>query len=254
MTVSTVETFEHDIADEIKHKDASLNDIVTATNEIGNVPEKNNSFLLYIVVSILILCAVAGIGIAGYFYQTKQFDPFAKKPEVVAVSKQQQLEPSSPLRALSLTLSVEIGGNVRSMQKTNDGYILMLESYPPVFSYIVRNESSYIQELADKVYIPNKKPSNQKPENTASSTVITKAVTASTTQGTSTTATTSLVSLEARPFEAYFSDVTINNQNMRIWTHASGTVVYAFVNTRALVISSSTEGILALRNLALQKK
>jgi hypothetical protein len=253
MTVSIVDTFEHDIANEIKHKDASLNDIVTATNEIGNIPEKNST-LLYVVVSVLILCGVVGIGIAGYLYQTNQFDPFAKPPEVAAVAKQQQLEPSSPLRALSLTLSVEIGDNVQSMQKTSDGYILILKSYPAVFSYIVRNESAYIQELADKVYIPSKKPSDQRSERQVAVAQVTQTVTASTTQGTSTAATSSLVLLEARPFESYFSDVTINNQNMRVWNHASGTVVYAFVNTKALIISSSTEGILSLRNLALQKK
>jgi hypothetical protein len=53
------------------------------------------------------------------------------------------------------------------------------------------------------------------------------------------------VSTSSLPF--IFTDVTRNNQNMRVGTSGSSTIIYAFVNTNTLVISSSTEGILALR-------
>ena len=50
-----------------------------------------------------------------------------------------------------------------------------------------------------------------------------------------------------------FKDITINNQNMRIATSASSTVIYAFIGSEALVFSSTTEGILLLRSDILRR-
>jgi hypothetical protein len=49
-----------------------------------------------------------------------------------------------------------------------------------------------------------------------------------------------------------FTDVTSNNQNMRVGTSASSTIVYAFAKPEILLISSTVEGLLALRSVILR--
>jgi hypothetical protein len=43
-----------------------------------------------------------------------------------------------------------------------------------------------------------------------------------------------------------FSDITIANQNMRVGISGSSTVAYAFVGTKTLIMSTSTEGLSAI--------
>jgi hypothetical protein len=50
-----------------------------------------------------------------------------------------------------------------------------------------------------------------------------------------------------------FSDITLDNQNMRVWNLGTRTVIYAFVADKAVVISDTTDGILLLRNAILRK-
>lgn len=258
MSIAAVDTFEKNIAEEIKRKDATYNEIVTATNEIGNTPpEVKNNSPIYILVSVLVLFAVIGIGVMGYLYQSGQIDPFAQAPAVQEAKKQQALAPpTSQLLSLSLTLDKEIGSYVSAVQKTPNGYIIKINNYSSVFSYITRNEQSYIQELAEKVYIPNKAPQLTKATTTqtipiaatSSATSTTQIKTSTTTPVVSTTTVTAELSNDP-----YFTNITLNNQNMRIWNYASGTVVYAFINTQTLAVSSSTNGILMLKNQSLQK-
>ena len=43
-------------------------------------------------------------------------------------------------------------------------------------------------------------------------------------------------------------DVTLSNQNMRVFTRGDVTLVYSFVNTNNVLFSNSKEGILVLKN------
>lgn len=50
-----------------------------------------------------------------------------------------------------------------------------------------------------------------------------------------------------------FKDITLANQDMRVLTTENGTVVYAFIGNQALVLSTSTEGILTIRSVILSR-
>jgi len=211
MTIPNVDTFEHDIAEEIRTKEASLTDIASAGGDVNNNrtngPQASNTLVVLGAVCIFV---VIGIFIALFFLYGK--DATSEAP-LVATSTQQTT--NNQLLAISQTLSDQLGGNIQSISKSEYGYVLRLISYSPVFSYMIKNERAYADELALAVRSPRD------------------------------TGTSSL------PF--IFTDVTLNNQNMRVGTSGSSTVVYAFINAEALVISSSTQGILALRGAILQK-
>lgn len=215
MTTSNIDTFEHDISNEIKQKEATLIDIASASGDIKNstppteiTPEKKHISTLFLI-SVITLC-VSGIiasGIFGYNYYTKK-QAIANKPT------ETPLGPSIPaisLAIISPTLDQQIGRFINTVQQTENGYSMAITSYPSVYAYMIKNEISYADEIAEAV---------------------------GSARDFSTTTT---------PFT--FNDVTINNQNMRIGTSGSSTVIYAFTNnTQMLLISSTTEGILLLRD------
>lgn len=247
MTLQKVDTFAHDITDEIRLKDASIAEGISTVNDIGNIPiDKSGISLFTTIVSILFLCGFLGAGFVGYTFYTEKV-----RAEELATSKITSKNiPRSliPLKTLSVTLDGAIGNFVTDIKKSNSGYILTINSYSPVFLYMVKNEDSYITELAKLFEI-------KKTGTIKSATTTQLAVTSTTTLfavGTS-TATTSKNTMststtgDALSTDSSFEDVTISNQNMRIWKSATSTVVYAFVNTKTIAIASSTEGILELR-------
>ena len=119
-----------------------------------------------------------------------------------------------PLASVSKTLDDNIGRFLTYVQKNESGYSMTVTSYSPVFAYMNGHENDFASELAAAVGSP---------------------------QDTSTTTT---------PY--IFTDATIQNQNMRVGTSASSTVIYAFANPQLLLIASTPEQILALRNAILR--
>lgn len=215
MTTSNIDTFEHDISNEIKQKEATLIDIASASGDIKNstppteiTPEKKHISTLFLI-SVITLC-VSGIiasGIFGYNYYTKK-QALANKPVETPLGPS---IPTASLAKISQTLDQQIGRFINNVQQTENGYSMTVISYPSVYAYMIKNEDSYADEIAGAV---------------------------GSARDTSTTTT---------PF--VFSDITDNNQNMRIGTSGSSTVVYAFTNnTQTLLLSSTTEGILSLRS------
>ncbi len=212
MSIANIDTFEHDISDEIKNKEASMGDIASATGDIGNTQQKTSHVsLLVITISIIILSTLIAGGLYGYMYYTEQ-QMIARRPKV---TPQGPDHPTLSLLSVSPTLNESIGSFVTDVQYNKQtGYSMDLTSYSSVFSYMIKNEGAFADELA-------------------------RAVGAGRDMSTTTP-----------PFT--FTDVTLNNQNMRVGTSASSTVIYSFINTQALVIASTTEGILALRNAILR--
>lgn len=254
MAIQKVDTFEHDISSEIRLKDASLSSIATAVGDIGNTPEiKPRPSLFIISVVLLFVCGVIGAGFVGYTYYKEVEN--RRIAETTKITQKNVPRPAVSLKTLSVTLDSAIGSYVSDIKKTTPGYTLTLSSYSPVFLYMIKNEDEYIEELSllfmkkpqDKkaTSTPNKTPALEVPQITATTSINT----ASTSPVTGTTSTSTLTSLPTTPV---FEDVTQSNQNMRIWRYGSSTVVYAFVNQKALVISSSTEGILELRSAILR--
>lgn len=255
MAIQKVDTFEHDISDEIRLKDASLSSIATAVGDIGNTAEiKPKAPIFVIVVIILFICGVIGASFVGYTYYKE-----VKAREVAATTKINQKNiPRNPvsLTSISPTLDTAIGAYVSGVKKSDYGYTIMLANYSPVFLYMVKNEGEYIEDLSllFKKKISDKKATSTKETLPAIATIKPIALATSTLTSTSSLSngTTSTSSLESLPVLPVFEDVTLSNQNMRVWKYGADVVVYAFINQKALVISSSTEGVLELRSAILR--
>jgi hypothetical protein len=210
MSVPHVDTFEHDIAEEIKTKEASLTDIASAGGDVRNTTPAQTSNLLVIFGLLFVILVIAGVAWLLYI----QVQPTPVLPSETATSTQTQNQ--NTLVKLSPSVYEAIGGSLGTITKNDYGYAIRVLSYSDAFSYMLRNESLYADELALAVGSPR-----------------------------DTTSTTTL------PF--FFSDVTLSNQTMRVGTSGSSTVVYAFVNGATLLVSSSTSGILQLRSGILTK-
>lgn len=207
MAVANIDTFEHDIAEEIKNKDASLGDIAGAGGEIGNTQtSKGSSSFLFVIFGVFLLITAGGAAYFGYrYYENKINPPVHTTPVVIPTNNDTSLLPS-----LSPEFPNAFGYVVTSVTHSPYGYTILISSHSTVFAYMIKNESTYADDIAKAV---------GNPRDTSTTTV---------------------------PFS--FTDMTLDNQNMRVGTSGSSTVVYAFINNKALVIASSTENILSLRN------
>lgn len=209
MAIPNIDTFEHDISEEIKHKEATIGDIAASGGEIGNTPVRSSSLSLFLVgLGILFVAAVIATSII--LFLKYRGDAPAVTPAATGV----EVPRGTAVSSLSASIDSAVGSSIGTIQASEYGYIAELKSYSDVFAYMLRNEDTFADELAAAVGSSRD------------------------------TSTTSL------PF--IWTDVTINNQNMRVGTSGTNTVVYAFVNTKHLLISKTTEGILALRGAILR--
>lgn len=271
--IPKVDTFEHDISDEIRRKEASLTEISAASNDIGNndsdVTTSQGKPIFMIALIVFFVLSLAGFGVLGYFYYTDTQKATSTPP---ATNEQTSKVTQPNLEKISPTLASNISTFVTGVEKKERGYILTIGDYSQVFAYMTRNENDYIEDLA--ALFPQINPSAtstttppaQQKEYQATST--SQASTTDITQKTKTTkastttekvATSSTIK-EAAPITtmtsaaqaSQFSDVTISNQNMRVWTSPSHKLFYAFIGNKAVAISDSAEGILYLKSAILK--
>lgn len=253
MSSPTVDTFEHDIANEIRNKEASITDIASAVGDIGNTepePHHAGSAIVSVVV-ILILCGIVGVGYLLYLYANEGNIP-EQQPKTISQPEQSNIQ-TNQLQSLSPSLTKNIGTFLTDVKKSKTGYTINITSYSPVFAYMIRNENEFGDEFGlalgnshtlKKVSIPIV---NQPVVSSGTPQISTS------TQVFSATTLTSTEIREEATTTYLFYDVTISNQNMRLAKSMYGTVVYAFIGTQKLIISSSTDGILSLRNNILHK-
>lgn len=287
-----VDTFEHDIADEIRRKEATLEEIkvVSKSQEpIVEVPAKKIPTLTISLI-ILIILTLGGIGGLAYYYFHDSLLPPSSAP--ITIKKSDIPKITAEVAKLSPVLGSEIGRFTTSVEKKDSGYILSINNFSAVFAYMSRNENAYIEELAslfvgaeltstttlqEEVVVASTSPqvatvavSTSTPK--ATSTTITKKATttksvpeknpkpstASTTKSSVVTvvpeeilvATTTILQNSAS--NSSFKDVTIANQNMRVYKNGKRTVVYSFVGDKHVLISDTPEGILALKSAIIQ--
>lgn len=210
MSLPNVNTFEHDISEEIKAKDATIADIAAAGGSVENLPVRDSrTSKVLLLMGALSLVVVIGIFVMLYVtYNTRT------AANVATTSQQSNTGSGVPLSSLSPIMDDALGGNIGTITPSDYGYTMQVLSYTNVYAYMLKNESAYADELAKAV---------------------------GSARDTSTT---------SMPF--IFTDTTLSNQNMRVGTSGSSTVVYAFINTTTLIVSSSTEGILTLRSAILK--
>ena len=260
--IPKVDTFEHDISEEIRRKEASLQEISTASNDVGNssddIPLPKKPPILLIASIFFICLCVAGFGVLGYFYYT---DTVTKR--VVSQTKKSSdgKVKNSTLEKVSPTLATNIGRFVSSVEKKEQGYILTINDYAQVFAYMARNENSYIEELASQFPAKSQQKQTTAPSTATTTQVASTSATTTTLKTATSTATTSAVtppsqsSPQALPEAVVapeFTDVTVSNQNMRVWRSSNHTVVYAFISNKAVAVSDSQEGILYLKSAILK--
>lgn len=208
MAIPTIDTFEHDIAEEIKNKEASLTDIASAGGDLGNTPPQAKTSRLVIFAGVACIITVIAGG-AGLWY-------YASKTSAVVTEDELVPAPSGPdLSSLSPALQQALADHVGKVTSSEYGYTISITNFTPVYAYMLKNESQYADDIAKALGVPR--------DTSASST----------------------------PF--VFTDVTLSNQNMRVGTSGSSTIVYGFANSQTLLIASGTESILKLRNAILVK-
>lgn len=252
----TVDTFEQDIVKEIHQKEASIMDIASSVGDISNKEDDapKDRTLMMSILGVLIVCGIIGVGYLVYLSYQGTFSS-AVAPTKNGLPDKKVESSGIPIGSLSPSLDKAVGQFLTNAQKTNVGYVINVVSYSPVFAYMLRNEKEFADDFALAVgnghTAKNIAPSSPKTPTMATSTgTSTPTTSTSTPVATSTITATDQNSL---PTEYIFSDITINNQNMRVATSVYGTVAYAFIGTNTLIISSSPEGIIALRSSILNK-
>lgn len=310
MTLSNIDTFEHDIEHELKSKEVTARTIATSRSDIGNeqpVAPPPKPVLLYVAIGVFSLAFLLVGGYFGYTYYMEE------QRAQAAVQQQAQL-PVAPttnqlLAELSPSFPDAFGRYVSKVEKKDGGFIVAITSYSPVFSFMIKNESIFADDLAQELGVekgtkddlvgiapvtivnviptttipivlpeievvattstqPKKttpvKPTTKTPP--TKTTTKTGTSTASTTQTTASTTTmptsTPVVMTEATPTEAVkkdmtplpfvFSDMTLSNQNIRVAQSGKHYFYYAFIQNRAVVFSTSADGIIKLRDAILR--
>jgi hypothetical protein len=190
-------------------------------------------------------------GYVGYLYYSDKTSTVT----IESTTAEQKKKSSLAVSAISQKLDQRLGKALGGVEKVPAGYVVEINEYSPVFSYMIRNESEFADELGEA--IGNKRiakvVSTSTPQVEPATTQASTSTTATSTNTGSTTTTQVKPEEQITPEEYLFSDVTISNQNMRIAVSVKGTLVYAFIGTKNLAVSSSTNGILALRSKVLQK-
>lgn len=247
--VPKVDTFARDISEEIKHKEASLADIATASNDIGNSPdeasplENKSSKIFFAAIGFLAIGVIALIAFI-YYYFTALSIPEEPIPPVQA---QATTTKASNLSTLSVALNDNIGRHVSRVEKRDAGYVLTLSSYSPVFAYITRKESDYVYQLLDTI----SPQAAEKPKVQAPPTPVTEA-TSSAVTASSTVVATSTQGLIAEEDGPTWSNVTLSNVNIRTFSEDDRTLAYSFISTEKLVIAATAEEVLAIKNAILR--
>lgn len=259
-----VDTFEHDIADEIRRKEANLAEIQAVSKQNSptaeNLPQKKLPWFTIILATLLVVSLLGIGGVAYYYFNDSLLPPSAQE---VTIKKNDIPKVAADLAKVSPTLNTEIGRFVSSVEKRDAGYILTITDYSAVFGYMARNEETFIGELALLFENTSAKTGTTTPVIVATTTPTvtgTTTLTSTTTKKTTskqTVATTSSSSENQVPIgtpqvPSYFSDLTLVNQNMRVYKKDTTTVVYSFVGTNSVLISGTPEGILSLKSVILR--
>lgn len=207
-----IETFEGDITNEIKTKEANIRDIAVSNGSIENKAEdtsKNKNVVLISISAFLILISVISVLVYYLYAQKEEVVPTPKVVQKSATGfKEKDLSSKLPL------LYGKVGRFLKKGEETPYGFSISLDNYNEVFAFMLKNEDQFSDELSNLLKVDL------------------------------------YMSTTSAPLS--FSDITINNQNMRELTNGSSTIVYSFLNTEYLLLSTSTEGILSMRSAILK--
>lgn len=223
MAIPNIDTFEQDIREEIKHKEATIGDIASASGEIGNMPsnvgtfsnsknstDNNSSRGFYISTIIISILVISVLSYLGYLYTVQQS---ATKINKVTDNQNNSIDTpeiiTKKLNDFAPSLSEGISRFTTKVETAPYGTIISINDYDSVFAFMIKSETDIAKEvLANE--LKNYENSTTTPDLT-------------------------------------FIDNTKSNQNMREVIVGSTTLVYAFISDQYLVFASSTESIIKIR-------
>lgn len=141
MPVPNVDTFEHDISEEIRTKEASFTDIASAGGDVGNTePPRSSNLALRLGIACLV---VAVLSVPAYFLLSKE----APSPTTQTENVPQGM-PSVALNSISPALESGIASYVDKISQSEYGYVVTITSYTPVFAFMIKNEQAFAHEMA----------------------------------------------------------------------------------------------------------
>lgn len=220
MAIPNIDTFEHDIKEEIKKKEATVGDIASASGDIGNTPLKNgvensNSRIFFILGGTLIgVGIVVAFSYLGYVYVTSRPTTQEQAATIVATQEDENnTEEKIKSRLISYTPSLaDIAHYVSKVDQNQQGVTLTLKDYTAVFAFMLQNETLIAENVLGK--------ENVQPVDSTST--------------------------------PRFEDITKSNQNMRVIEIGQDSFVYAFIGDQYLVFATSPENVLQLRGLLIK--
>ncbi len=145
MSAPKIETFEYDIVDELKTKQASLVDIANnsgtiETKETSNTKTDTNKIIL-ILLSVVVVIALI-IFLTLNLTAPKQVPPLTQNSVASSTSQ-------GTLKDILPTTNINIGRFVSTISTLGDGYAINILDYSSVYSYVLQNERSFGKELQD---------------------------------------------------------------------------------------------------------
>jgi hypothetical protein len=145
-----IETFEHDISEEIKRKEANITTIAATGGELTNTAPEEKKSATFLIAGIGILILLIGL---GYGYYVFQKDAYIPPTQVV------EQPTTTTFRGAFPGLEDAIGRFVIQTEKKEPGYVITISDYSPVLAYIIRNEALFGENIAEsfgmKILKPN---------------------------------------------------------------------------------------------------
>jgi hypothetical protein len=129
-----IETFEHDISEEIKRKEANITTIAATGGELTNTAPEEKKSATFLIAGIGILILLIGL---GYGYYVFQKDAYIPPTQVV------EQPTTTTFRGAFPGLEDAIGRFVIQTEKKEPGYVITISDYSPVLAYIIRNEALF---------------------------------------------------------------------------------------------------------------
>lgn len=154
MPVPKIETFEYDISDELKNKQATIVDIASMDGTIEtkkDSPKKTSLSKIILIILFIILTLSLILLLTLKLTTPKQITPLSQVNPISSI-------PQINLENLLPITNANIGRFISSVSKVDNGYAIKLLDFSSVYAYILQNESSFGKELENIFNIEESEP------------------------------------------------------------------------------------------------
>lgn len=210
--IPKIETFEHDIVEEVQSKNTSIADLASYSGKLNNNEKEKSRKINFILMTISILLIILSlVVIVVYLISSKNT---SSTTQTVTENNQNkfQINEGSKNKIVTLfpNLNANVGMFISNFEVTPFGYIVTLSDFRQVYAFIIKNENVFAEDAINSFAI---NPGENITKN-----------------------------------DLVFKDITESNQNMRILEINGITIVYSWLNNEHLLISKSINGILSMRS------